>query len=92
VNCLQVQHNSVSIIGHWNKRISILISLLSIIVHFDVEPEWLGDEANDNDHNNGKEEVMDVHDSPFMDSCWLLVLPLYHPLQVQWCVYFWIIS
>jgi hypothetical protein len=22
----------------------------------------------------------------------LLVLPLYHPLQVQWCVYFWIIS
>jgi hypothetical protein len=46
---------------HWNKRISILISLLSVIVHFDVEPEWLGDEANDNDHNNGKEEVMDVH-------------------------------
>jgi uncharacterized protein (UPF0276 family) len=47
--------------------------LLSIIVHFDVEPEWLGDEANDNDHNNGKEEVMDVHGSPVMDSCWLLL-------------------
>lgn len=38
-----------------------------------VEPECLADEANDNDHTNGKEEVMEVHDSPVIDSCLLLL-------------------
>jgi len=39
----------------------------------DAEPECLADEANDNDHNIGKEEVMEVHDSPVIDSCLLLL-------------------